>query len=34
MQGMKNGTECTLSRKNETLPGAKPDSERLSLIHI
>ena len=28
MQGMKNGTECTLSRKNETLPGAKPDSER------
>ena len=28
MQGMKNGTECTLSRENETLPGAKPDSER------
>lgn len=24
----KPGTECTLSRKNETLPGAKPDSER------
>ena len=22
------GTECTLSRENETLPGAKPDSER------
>ena len=45
MQGMKNRTECTLSRENETLPGAKPDSERnrydpctterrLSLIHI
>ena len=28
MQGMKNGTECTLSRENETLPGTKPDSER------
>ena len=28
MQGMKNGTECTLSHENETLPGAKPDSER------
>lgn len=28
MQGMKNRTECTLSRENETLPGAKPDSER------
>ena len=28
MQGMKNGTECTLSRENKTLPGAKPDSER------
>lgn len=28
MPCMKNGTECTLSRENETLPGAKPDSER------
>ena len=26
MQGMKNRTECTLSRENETLPGAKPVS--------
>ena len=28
MLGIKNGTECTRSRENETLPGAKPDSER------